>query len=277
MATQTHPIVNIAAYRFVDLDPTTLPALREELRNFTRELGLKGTILLSHEGINLFIAGTNSQIATLKNKLNEYPAFMNLTYKTSPSSDQPFTRMLVKIKREIIAMGHPNIRPFEHTPPHLPPETLAKWYAEGKDMVILDTRNDYEYNLGTFKDAKLLDIQSFREFPKAVEQADIPKDVPVVTFCTGGIRCEKAAELMERKGFKEVYQLDGGILNYFEKVGSDHYDGECFVFDKRVAVDAELNETRTTQCYQCRQPLTLEDQQRYPGRCPYHENLTETT
>jgi len=139
---------------------------------------------------------------------------------------------------------------------------LKQWLDEGKELTLLDTRNDYEIEIGTFKDAVAIGIDSFREFPKATDELDESvKKKPVVMFCTGGIRCEKAGPLMEQQGFEEVYQLDGGILRYFEEVGGAHYDGECFVFDQRVAVDPELKETETTQCYACQAVLTHDDQQ----------------
>ena len=134
---------------------------------------------------------------------------------------------------------------------------LKKWYQEKHDMIVLDTRNDFEVKLGTFENAMDLHIEHFREFSDAVDllPADL-KEKPIVTFCTGGIRCEKAAELMLQKGFKNVYQLDGGILNYFEKCGGDFYRGDCFVFDQRVAVNSELKETQAKQCFDCRTPLS---------------------
>ncbi len=253
--------INIAAYKFITLSAAELPELRASLKKEADALNIKGTILLSQEGINLFLAGSRAAIDAYQAFLATYSAFNDLVYKESPSSHQPFTRMLVRLKKEIIAMGCDEIKPEEHTAPHLSPQMLKQWYEDGKDMVVLDTRNDYEVALGTFKDAVDLNIETFRDFPNVVDMLpDEVKEKPVVTFCTGGIRCEKAAELMLRKGFKNVYQLDGGILNYFEQCGGDFYDGECFVFDKRVAVDANLQETATRQCYACRNPLPLAEQ-----------------
>ena len=264
-------IINISSYKFVNLAKERLPVLRELFRSKTREWGLKGTILLSEEGINLFLAGTRDQIDTFGELLWGFPEFADMEFKESPSSDKPFTRMLVKIKQEIIAMGVPEVKPADYTAPHLSAEEFKKWYEQGKDMIVLDTRNDYEVRVGTFDDAIELDIKTFRDFPKAIE--DLPeeyKDKPVVTFCTGGVRCEKATPVMMEAGFKEVYQLDGGILKYFEECGSDYYHGDCFVFDKRVAVDGELNETPTIQCFSCRNPLTQDQFDKIEDDvCPY--------
>lgn len=253
--------INISAYRFIGLESARLPQIKEDLLPKAKALDLKGTILLSCEGINLFLAGTEENINLFFIHLNTYPEFKALTKKLSPSSEQPFTRMLVRIKKEIISMGCPEIKPEQQTAPHLDPKIFKKWYQDKKNMLVLDTRNDYEVELGTFDDAIDLNIESFRDFPDAVKQlSDEDKAKPIITFCTGGIRCEKAAQYMLNHGFKEVYQLDGGILNYFEQCGGDHYHGECFVFDKRVAVNSQLQETQTTQCFACRMPL-LPDQQ----------------
>jgi UPF0176 protein len=262
-------IVNISAYKFVSLDELRLPVLKQALLEKALSLDLKGTILLSTEGINLFIAAPPAVWAEYRTYLETYPEFLGLPYKESFSDHKPFTRMLVRIKKEIISMGCHEIQPENHTAAHVSPQQLKQWYDEGKEMMVLDTRNDYEVELGSFESAVDFNIESFREFPDAVDMLPTSaKEMPIVTFCTGGIRCEKAAELMLRKGFREVYQLDGGILNYFEQCGGDHYEGECFVFDKRVALNSNLNETKTRQCYACRAPLPP-SQQREDSTCPH--------
>jgi UPF0176 protein len=264
-------MINISSYKFVSLPLEELEVLRTELLRYTRENGLKGSILLATEGINLFVSGTQEQIDAFYTKLTAYEYFSDIHFKKSPSQDAPFKRMLVKIKAEIIAMGIPNIEPERFTAPHLSPETLSQWYAEGKEMIILDTRNNYEISAGTFKNAIDLDIRNFRQFPEAIEKLSELKnsDVPIVTLCTGGIRCEKAAALMLQQGFNQVYQLDGGILNYFEQCGGDNYIGECFVFDKRITVDSSLGETKTIQCNACRTPISAMEQETCKGLCPY--------
>jgi UPF0176 protein len=252
-------ITNIAAYRFAEL--SDLKPLRESLIALCREQSLKGTILLSTEGINLFVAGSADGIEILLRELRNIPGLENLAPKFSLSGHQPFSRMLVRIKKEIIAFGVEGISPARRTSPKLPAATLKQWLDEGRKVTLLDTRNDYEIKLGTFCNALPAGIDHFRDFPKAV--AKLPeslKEEPVVMFCTGGIRCEKAGPYMESQGFRNIHQLDGGILKYFEECGGAHYDGECFVFDQRVGVDPALRETDSSQCFQCLSPLTAEDQ-----------------
>ena len=265
-------ITNIAAYHFAEL--TDLKSLRQRLLGLCKAWGLKGTILISTEGVNLFIAGGASEIDLLLAELRGIPGLQGLSVKTSESDHQPFSRMLVRIKKEIIAFGVDGINPARRTSPKLPAATLKQWLDEGRRITLLDTRNDYEIKLGTFRGALPAGIDHFRDFPQAVERLpESLKDEPVVMFCTGGIRCEKAGPYMEREGFRQIYQLDGGILKYFEECGGAHYDGECFVFDQRVGVDPALRETDTMQCFQCLSPLSESERadERYvPGKsCPY--------
>jgi len=270
-AVDSTPITNVAAYRFSSM-PELRP-LRAELLAFCKARGLKGTILLSPEGINLFVAGAREGIEDLMEHLRAIPGLEALEGKYSESDHQPFRRMLVRLKKEIISFGVEGIEPGRHTSPKLPPAKLARWIEEGRPMLLLDTRNDYEVELGTFAGATTLNIQSFRQFPEAVRQLPAEsRDLPVVMFCTGGIRCEKAGPFMEQQGFSQVFQLEGGILKYFEECGGAHYEGECFVFDQRVGLDPGLRETDSAVCYVCQKTLTAEDQAdpRYrPGQaCP---------
>lgn len=252
-------ILNIAAYKFVDLDD--LPGLRAQLRERAFAQSLRGTILLAPEGINLFLAGAPERLEAFMAELLADTRFADMPIKRSYSAGQPFNRMLVKVKREIITMNRPDVRPAQHAAPRLAPQELKRWLDEGRDIVLVDTRNRFEVEVGTFKGAEEFGLNSFSEFPEAIAQrTDAWRDKTVVTFCTGGIRCEKAAPLMLSEGFKEVYQLDGGILKYFEECGDAHYEGECFVFDKRVALDGQLQETPTTQCYACQEVVAPEEQ-----------------
>ncbi len=252
-------ITNIAAYRFAPL--SDLKEWRAELLAQCREQGLKGTILLSTEGINLFMAGAREGVENLLTAIRTRPGLEALTAKFSESDYQPFTRLLVRIKKEIIAFGVEGIDPSKRTVPKLSPTELKKWLDEGRPVTLLDTRNDYEVKLGTFRNARTMDLDHFRNFPAAVRLLpEEMKDQPIVMFCTGGIRCEKAGPFMEREGFHNVHQLDGGILKYFEDCGSAHYDGECFVFDHRVGLDPGLTETASVVCFACQMPLTEEDQ-----------------
>jgi RluA family pseudouridine synthase len=263
--------VNIAAYKFVALDH--LQQRRAELLSLCRTLQLKGTILLSVEGINMFLAGTRPHINEFLQQLTAQPQFSNLEVKESLSDHQPFRRMLVRLKKEIISMGVPEVRPQLQTSPKISPRQLKAWLDEGKELTLLDTRNDYEHEIGSFENSVLLPIDHFRQFPEMID--NLPADLrekPLVMFCTGGIRCEKAGPLMESRGFQHVYQLDGGILKYFEDCGGEHYRGACFVFDKRVALDPQLNETGLALCFHCQAILSREEQQhphyQPPRTCP---------
>jgi RluA family pseudouridine synthase len=265
-------ISNIAAYKFAALPD--IRALRMRLLAQCVAWELKGTILLSTEGINLFVAGGHDEINLLLAELRAIPGLEDLQPKFSETDHQPFTRMLVRIKKEIIAFGVEGIDPAKRTSPKLSAKELKQWLDEGRPVTLLDTRNDYEVKLGTFKNALTVGIDHFREFPAAV--AKLPaamKEQPIVMFCTGGIRCEKAGPFMEREGFQKIFQLDGGILKYFEECGGAHYDGECFVFDQRVGLDPSLRETEATQCFRCQTPLSADGQRdpRYvPGQsCPF--------
>src|SRR5882672_9951842 len=265
-------IANIAAYKFVELPE--LRSLRARLLSLCKGWGLKGTILLSVEGINLFVAGEREKIDLLLAELRSLPGLADLQPKVSETDHQPFRRMLVRLKKEIIAFGVEGIDPARRTSPKLSARELKRWLDEGRPVTLLDTRNDYEVKLGTFKNALAIGINHFREFPAAVARLSPElKKQPIVMFCTGGIRCEKAGPFMEREGFKSIFQLDGGILKYFEECGGEHYDGECFVFDQRVGVDPSLQETESTQCFQCLTPLSKKEQQdsRYVAgqSCPY--------
>ena len=265
-------VVNVAAYLFTPLD--RLAERRRDLRSLCKAEHLKGTILLSPEGINLFLAGSRTGIDRLIGHLQSDPLMVALKTKESFSDYQPFRRLLVKLKKEIIAFGIDGVAPGAYTSKKLPAHELKQWLDEGRPVTLLDTRNDYEVQLGTFQNALPIGIDHFRDFPAAVRKLPVElKQQPVVMFCTGGIRCEKAGPFMEQEGFQEVYQLDGGILKYFETCGGEHYDGDCFVFDQRVAVNPALVETATTQCFACQHPLTLEDQQsdRYVcgASCPH--------
>jgi len=251
-------VINIAGYKFLPL--SGLPSLRGRLSRRCHELGLKGTILLSPEGINLFVAGSRCAIAALGAEVRAIEGLADFEVKESVSAEQPFRRMLVKIKKEIIAFGVEGIEPGRSTAAKIAPRELKRWLDEGRRVTLLDTRNDYEVQLGTFENALTLSIDHFRRFPAAVRELPAElKRQPIVMFCTGGIRCEKAGPLMEREGFEQVLQLEGGILKYFEECGGAHYRGECFVFDRRVGVDARLAETENGLCYHCLEPLSVED------------------
>lgn len=271
------PYVNIAAYKFITFNDTV--EKRPEFRALCEELGLKGTILLSPEGINLFLAGLREPIDRFLAWLRSDERFADLQVKESYSDRQPFTRMLVKLKREIITMKHPLIKPEEGRAPAVDAQTLKRWLDQGHDdagkpVVMLDTRNAFEVDVGTFDDTVDYRIEKFSEFPEVIAQhKEEYAGKTVVTFCTGGIRCEKAAIHMHNVGFDSVYQLEGGILKYFEEVGGAHYKGDCFVFDYRTALNPKLEATETAQCFACRAVVTPREQLSpwyIPGKsCPH--------
>jgi UPF0176 protein len=256
--------VNIAAYKFISFDDTV--EQRPQFRALCEELDLKGTILLSPEGINLFVAGLRAPIDRFLAWLRSDPRFADLQVKESYSEKQPFTKMLVKLKREIITMKMPLIQPEKGRAPAVDAKTLKRWLDQGHDdngkpVVMMDTRNAFEVDVGTFEHTIDYRIEKFSEFPQVVAQhKDELADKTIVTFCTGGIRCEKAAIHMHNVGFDSVYQLEGGILKYFEEVGGAHYSGDCFVFDYRTAVNPQLEETATVQCFACRAVVTPREQ-----------------
>lgn len=243
-------VLNISCYQFVAIDaPDTL---RDTLHARAQALGLKGTVLIAEEGINLFLAGPASAVNDWVAALREDKRFAALAPKESWSDEVPFRKLLVKVKPEIIRMNHPTIRP-DQAPraPALPAETLKRWLAQGHDdegrpVVTLDTRNAFEVDVGAFDGAIDWRITKFSEFPEAFQahRAELAGKT-VVSYCTGGIRCEKAALYIDQEAARhgldaKVYQLEGGILKYFEEVGNAHYHGDCFVFDERRAVDPEL-------------------------------------
>ena len=254
-------VINLSCYKFAPVEG--LEELRDRLRAVTKAYGLKGTILLAPEGINFFLAGTQEQLAAVLEVIRAVPGLGDIRPKESPSSEQPFKRMLVKVKKEIIAFGVEGVDPARRPAAKISARQLKQWLDEGRPVTLLDTRNDYEVRMGTFKGAVSPRIWNFRDFPAAV--AKLPaglKAQPVVMFCTGGIRCEKAGPFMAMQGYADVRQLDGGILKYFEEVGGAHYEGECFVFDERVGVGPDLRETGSVICFNCQMPLTVEEQRR---------------
>jgi len=265
-------VVNIAGYRFVDLDDRD--ELREPFLNRCEELDLKGTILLSSNGINFSLSGSQESVDRYLEFLESDERFIGIPLKVTYNDYKPFRRMLVRLKKEIISLGMDDIRPVEFTGPNIKPNEFQEMLDNEEEVIVLDTRNDYEVRVGTFKNAIDLKIPSFRDFPEAV--SNLPEEYkkkPIVMFCTGGIRCEKASAVMLKSGFENVKQLEGGILDYFKDTDASHWDGDCFVFDDRVAVDKGLNETDYVMCYSCREPLT-KDEVRSPDYkvddyCPY--------
>mgnify|MGYP000515872062 CR=1 FL=1 len=240
----TGSVINVSCYKFVTLHD--LPALQQWLTARACELALKGTILLAPEGINVFLAGERAALAAFFTALREDVRFADLQPKESVSSDVPFKRLRVRIKKEIITMKQPQLRPEAQRAPTVDAATLKRWLDRGTDdagrqVVMLDTRNDYEVAEGRFRAALDYRLARFSEFPaRFAAHRTALMDKTVVSYCTGGIRCEKAALHMQHHGLTHVYQLEGGILKYFEETDGAHFEGRCFVFDARHALDANL-------------------------------------
>lgn len=239
-------ILNIAAYLFVPIADADALALR--LRERAETDGLRGSMLVTPEGLNLFLAGDEAVLRAFLAWLREDPRFASMHAKESWSGTLPFAKLKVKRKEEVIAFRREHASPLDtgERAPTVDPPTLQRWIAQGHDdagrrLVLLDTRNREEFGFGTFKGALTLPIDNFTELPEALApHRDALADATVVSFCTGGIRCEKAALWLRHDGMDNLLQLDGGILGYFEQVGGAGYDGRCFVFDERVALDPHL-------------------------------------
>ncbi len=262
-----------ALYKFVSLPD--YKDLQQPILDACVQHNIKGTLLLAKEGINGTIAGEPANIRAILTYLHQYPQFSDLEHKESYADSHPFYRMKVKLKKEIVTMGVKDVDPNQVVGTYVKPEDWNALISD-PDVILLDTRNDYETHIGTFKGAIDPKTTTFREFPQYVEQnLDKNKNKKVAMFCTGGIRCEKASSYMKQQGFEEVYHLQGGILKYLETVPKEEslWEGECFVFDQRVGVKHGLEVGEYDQCYACRMPLSPEElnsDQYTPGiSCPY--------
>ena len=241
-------------YRFKALDQAELPAIQKRMETYADSTGLRGLCLLGVEGLNLTVSGSAETIEGFKQELQDILQCQDLFFKNSVTNRHPFHLFKVKVKPEIVTLGRPGMIPDKAQYFHLSPQ---EWHEAMNDpeTVVIDTRNDYEIEIGKFKKAIDFNISEFREFPEAMKNSGIPKEKKVLIYCTGGIRCEKAILELQDQGYQNVYQLDGGILNYLEKMPNQEFEGECFVFDYRVAVDQNLQPTAKFKlCPHCGQP-----------------------
>ena len=255
----SNPIVVTALYHFVRLE--NFQALRQPLLDVMLANEVKGTLLLANEGINGTIAGSRTGIDAVLNWIRQDQRLAGVDSKESYTDEMPFYRSKVKLKKEIVTMGIEGIDPKEVVGTYVDPKDWNALISD-PDVVLVDTRNDYEYNIGSFKNAINPNTETFREFPEYVKQNLNPgKHKKVAMFCTGGIRCEKSTAYLKEQGFDEVYHLKGGILKYLENVPKEDtlWQGECFVFDNRVAVNHDLEKGQYDQCYACRYPITEAD------------------
>ncbi len=263
----------VTFYKFVAI--SDLKAKKKQILALCQKKQVKGTIILAEEGINATIAGSSEAIADVLNTLRSFPQLADLEHKESTSEKLPFVRLKVKIKSEIVTLGLPAVNPNQQVGKYVEPQHWNQ-IISNPEVTVIDTRNDYEVEIGSFHRAKNPNTESFREFPQYVAQNLDPQEHPkVAMFCTGGIRCEKASSYLLSQGFKEVYHLKGGILKYLENVSSEEsmWEGECFVFDGRVAVKEGLELGSYELCYACGHPLSEADKNspKYESdiSCPY--------
>lgn len=250
-----------AMYKFVTLED--YQAMRAPLLEAMEKNAIKGTLLLAQEGINGTVSGSREGIDNLLAYLNADPRINPISYKESLHEEQPFYRTKVKLKKEIVTMGVEGIDPLKSVGTYVKPKDWNALISD-PEVLLIDTRNDYEIEIGTFENAVNPNTETFRQFPEYVaKNLDPKKHKKVAMFCTGGIRCEKSTAFMKEQGFEEVYHLEGGILQYLEDVPESEtmWKGDCFVFDNRVAVNHKLEKSKYDQCYACRLPITEEDKQ----------------
>ena len=266
-------IVVCALYKFVTLE--NFQDLRQPLLNVLEDNHIRGTLLLANEGVNGTVAGSRESIDTLLDWLRDDPRLADIDYKESYTNTPPFNRAKVKLKKEIVTLGVEGIDPKRVVGTYVSPKDWNKLISD-PDVILVDTRNDYEFKVGTFKNAVNPNTESFREFPGFVKtHLDPEKHKKVAMFCTGGIRCEKSTAFLKEQGFDEVYHLKGGILKYLEEVPPQEtlWEGECFVFDERVTVNLQLEKGRYDQCNACRMPITetdkASDQYEQGVSCPH--------
>ena len=272
MSVNNFDVLNVAGYKFERLDD--IDALIPGFQSICNDLDLKGSIYFSPNGINFSLAGREDAIEQYLLYMEQDKRFLDIPLKKTYSETQPFRRMKVRPKKEIISLGRNDINPRELTGNYVTPQELFSMYENNEDVIVLDTRNEYETRVGLFENAVDLQLDTFRDFPNAIKQLpEEYKDKQIVMYCTGGIRCEKASAVMLKAGFSDVRQLEGGVLDYFKETGGKYWNGDCFVFDERVALDTNLNETEYIYCYICREPLSADEKAspdfKINEYCPY--------
>lgn len=245
----------ILFYKYVPIENPE--KLRDEQRALCEKLGLKGRIIVAKEGINATFEGTTENTEKYLKEYLADPRFSDTHIKRSVGTGDAFPKLSVKVRKEIVSLHLENdIDPNQITGKHIKPEELKRWFEEGKKFHIVDMRNDYEFKVGRFKGSVMPDLQNFRDLNKEISKIEHFRDDPVLTVCTGGVRCEKASGLLVREGFKEVYQLDGGIVSYMEKFPASEFEGSLYVFDKRILMDFDPEDKHVVvgRCEKCEEP-----------------------
>lgn len=246
--------INISGYRFTRID--NIENTLSQLKGLCADLDIKGSIYLATEGVNMGVSGNILEIQTFCSRLNQDIRFANIRFHELYSLERPYSKMTVKTKTELVPIEDNSLKVGDFDHQYLPAPELKQWLDSNKDFVLLDMRNDFEFELGTFDQAQHLNLRRFRKLQTKHEKInDLPKDKPIVTFCTGGIRCEKAAPYLEKFGFKQVFQLEGGIIEYLRQTKGAHWHGNCFVFDDRVSVTKKLNPQHFDLCTDCQRIL----------------------
>lgn len=260
MAKQPYLVIN--GYLFIAVPEDALDTMRDQIYDLAFSHGMHGTVLLTPEGINVALCGLRESTEAVMKALIAMPYFHELTFKCMPHDTFIFRRLIVKVKSQIIVFDDKEIDPNDEDNGRILPQELKQLLDQDPNsVVLLDARNSFEIEFGTFKNAESLPVRRFRGFCEALaHDTSLSKDAPIVTFCTGGVRCEKVVPYMRKQGFTNVRQLEGGIFKYFEKVGGDHWQGECFVFDYRTALNTQLEATGTVQCRVCYGPVSPEQQ-----------------
>ena len=252
-----------ALYQFHEW-PVAIEVAQKELKEWCQQHNIKGSLLVAEEGINGTVSGTLEGVRKLKNHLEQEYNFNDLEYKESEADKHPFYRMKVKLKKEIVTLGQDAANPLKACGTYLEPKEWNK-LIQDPDVVVIDTRNTYECEIGTFKGAIDPKTETFRDLPEFMENLNLPKDKPIAMCCTGGIRCEKSTSYLKSQGYEHVYHLKGGILKYLEEVPENEslWEGDCFVFDHRIAVSHGLKTSNYTMCYGCRHPLSQSDREHH--------------
>jgi len=257
--------INISGYRFTPIN--NLDQALENFNSLCADLALMGSIYIASEGINMGLSGNILDIQTFRRRLQEHTAFKNIRFHELYSTQMPYKKMTIKTRTELVPIEDSSIKVGDFDHQYLAPQELKQWLDEGRDFILLDMRNDFEFQLGTFDSATQLDLRRFRKLQTKNEQIqELPKDKPIVTFCTGGIRCEKAGPYLEKQGLDNVYQLHGGIIEYLRQTKGAHWHGNCFVFDERVSINHELAAQHFNLCVDC-QLILKDDEQEICKSC----------